>query len=214
MKLLVLLWVVFLASSAIPSVTVFTNTDPTHFASVAEAHVPTLEERSNMIANEYSIATSTLWNLVTEESSGGQFREGDGGDSCGVIHINKNYYPEEFKRCGDDDFVLRFAAQLIQDGKEYVFTSCSCVQYVRIFTKLPKGNASDLKPNSPPRVGAVAIYKYGEVSHVGYIQEIKDGGWIERGSNIKPCQSYTRFVKADPNLVGFYLPEAISQLRD
>ena len=207
MKLLALVWVAFMASSAIPSSFVVTNNSPTHFSNVAEAHILSLEEHSNLIAEEYSIATSTLWNLVMEESSGGQFREGDGGDACGVVHINKNYYPEEYKRCNDDDFVLRFAAKLIQDGEEYKFSSCSCVQYVRIFTKLPRGNASDLQPNSPPRVGAVAIYKYGDVSHVGYIQEIKDGGWIERGSNITPCQSYTRFVKADPNLIGFWYGE-------
>lgn len=193
-----------LAILAVPS--------PVLSPSLAEAHEislqPTLEEKISIVAGEYGIASTTLYNLAESESKLGKYRTGDNGKSCGVIHIHKDYYPEEHEQCEDDWYVLRFAAKLISEGREWQFTPCSCVQFVRIFVRnLPRGDAKDFIPNTSPRVGAVAVYNYGGVYHLGYITEIReDGSWVERGTNIEPCKNYTRFAKANKNLVGFYLP--------
>jgi len=133
--------------------------------------------------------------------------EGDQGDSCGLVHINKNYYPEEFKNCYDDMFSLRFAAKLIADGRESQFTSCNCFQFVRIFTpKLPR-LTKDVKPNTTISKGVVAIFSYKGVPHYATVTALGKDTFTVREAHFQPCKTGTREIKYnDKNIKGFYSP--------
>ncbi len=86
---------------------------------------------------------------------------------------------------------------------------CNCwLEVKQIIPSLP--NMKYLVPNSPARAGAVAIYNYHGVPHYAYVESvINDGvyGHWEKGSNLKHCQFYERFVTEDNRyLVGYWYP--------
>lgn len=85
---------------------------------------------------------------------------------------------------------------------------CSCVKYIRekFIHDLPRGDAVEYEANTPPFSGAVAIYKYGEVSHIGYVEKIEETGYWERGGNLERCRAYRRFMKwgEDKAFLGFW----------
>lgn len=90
---------------------------------------------------------------------------------------------------------------------------CFCVTYIRQFIPdLPRQDAKDFVPNTVPQNGAVAIYRYWNEDtktftyHVGYMAYIINGGWIEYGTNLTSCTPYVRFVRNNPNLIGFFIP--------
>lgn len=86
---------------------------------------------------------------------------------------------------------------------------CNCYLEVKKFVpNLPR--TKDLKPNSPARPGAVAIYNYNGIPHYAYVLEVYNVGTyshLEKGSNLKRCKLYTRVVdEEDSHLVGYWFP--------
>ena len=179
---------------------------PTTYINFVEAQEFTLEQKIEIVAEEYGIASSTLFNLAYSESTLGEFRVGDGGKSCGVIHIHKDYYPEEWKHCDDDWYVLRFAADLIKKDMGYRFTPCSCIQYAKALgVKIPKGNSAwDLMPNSKPAVGRLVLING---NHVAVITSMTEKGFFIREANWQPCKTGSRFIPWNSKSIrGFYSP--------
>lgn len=191
-----------------PSVYVYQNNTP--IARVVEAHDlrdETLREKSDRVARETNIDKEVLWNLVLSESLGGTRLEGDNGESCGVVHINKNYWPEEHKKCYDEEFSLRFAANLIKENREYLFTSCNCYQFAKWVSGFELPKMAEIAPNSYAFEGAVIIMKYGETKHLGVISELREDVMVVREANYVKCSNASREVAYDdPKIVGFWSP--------
>lgn len=141
--------------------------------------------------------------IIENESKWGTQMVGDNGKSCGLVHIHKDYWPEEFANCMDNEFSLRFLAEKIKEGKEYLWTSCSCVSYVRARgVNLPRGDAKDLKPNSMPKVGGVVIFDYG---HVAYIEKLDAERVYFAGANVPRCEIRRGSVLlTDPSIKGYW----------
>lgn len=176
-------------------------------AEARERDPETIEEHTRRVAREIGIPEQTLVNLVQAESLMGERMEGDNGDSCGLVHINKNYFPEEHKRCYDNDFSLRFAANFIKKGDEYLFTSCNCYQYVKAVLEQKIPRMEDIEPNSSPFVGAIAIFMYGNTKHLGVVTSMSEKGFTVREANKEACKTGEAFYAwDDKNLKGFATP--------
>jgi hypothetical protein len=170
-----------------------------------EIESETLEEKINRIAIAKGIATTTLYNLALTESSLGKQRVGDDGKSCGVVHFHKDYYPEEFARCGDDEFILNRAAEMIANGEDYKFTPCNCYQFVKIFVgNLPR--MKEIMSNSRvPRVGGLIILDYNGLKHIAYLVKVSKDGIHVKEANFTPCLAAERLIDfTDKAIVGFY----------
>lgn len=97
---------------------------------------------------------------------------------------------------------------------------CGCVTYARsLGASLPRGyDAIDyvkwinILPKSPPTVGSVAIFKYGEGRarhHLAYVYKLEETGFIakEEIAIDGECVRRTRLVEwNDKALLGFYKP--------
>ena len=183
-----------------------------HAASLPPAPVETVEQKIVRISKEVSIASTTLYNLAFSESTLGEFRVGDNGKSCGVVHFNKDYYPVENSRCDDDDYILTRAAQMIKAGLAYRFSPCSCIATARnLGVSLPIGvDADDLRPNitlSKLRPGDLVLFKYKNgLYHVAVYQGLSNGLLRVKEGNYTPCRAPTaRLVSpADYSIRGFW----------
>lgn len=141
------------------------------------------------------------------ESLGGEWMVGDNGDSCGLVHINKNYYPDEFKKCYDNDFSLRFAANLIKEEREYLFTSCNCYQFAKYVSGYKLPLMKDIQPNTYAFEGALVIFDYDGVKHLAYIEKFNETTMTVREANYIKCSNANRDVDYnDPAIKGFWSP--------
>lgn len=171
--------------------------------------VETIEDKINRVAEAHKIATTSLYNLAMSESSLGEKRVGDGGDSCGIIHHMRQFYPEQFARCDDDEYILNFAAEQIAQGNGDIYVPGNCYAFVRaLLGKIPK--MSEIQPNTAiPRKGEIAIFYYKGKKHIAVEDEILEDGFWVREANFLPFVIGRRFIKwNDPAFAGFYsLPD-------
>ena len=87
---------------------------------------------------------------------------------------------------------------------------CYCVTSARNEgVDIPKvDSASDLIPNSEPRVGGLVLFQYEDVSHVAVIKDFVDEGMKVVEGNYKPCEKTERVVAwNDPFIRGFWSPD-------
>ena len=176
------------------------------YAQVTES--PTAEQLIEKVALKVGVASTTLYNLAYSESTLGQFRVGDGGKSCGIVHFHKDYYPEENSRCDNDEYILTRAAEMIRDGLEYRFTPCNCFSYASLFVKLPQ--MAQVVPNSPPHKNAIAIFYYGKTKHIAVVTSLEEKGFWVKEANKSACLTGSRFVEwGDKNLRGFWASDEI-----
>ncbi len=176
---------------------------------IEETKEPTLEERATLIAREYGISPTTLKNLVASESAWNPNAIGDNGDSVGLVQIRLRNWPNITKEQAlDPEFSLRFAAQKIKEGKEWLWSPCSCIKGARnLGVNIPIGtDAQDLKSNSVPTIGSLILLKYENgVSHVGVIQKITDSTFVFESYNRIPClHSVDEIGMNSPFIVGFW----------
>lgn len=183
---------------------------PLPIAYAKEVPRETLEEQIDRIAIYHSAPTTTLFNLAQSESTLGQERVGDGGDACGVVHFNKNWFPTEFTKCGDDEYILTRAAEMIASGEAWKFSPCSCIATAKnLGVKIPpKTNAWDLHPNVAwPQRGDLVLFRYPSgMAHVAVFQEWRGDSMYVKEGNFKPCKAITeRLVSPnDPSLTGYW----------
>lgn len=88
---------------------------------------------------------------------------------------------------------------------------CSCVQFVRDrVPSLPRGDADQLKPNSPPVEGGVVILKYPNgIYHVAYSARLQGiGVWIEERIQMgDECIERSYWLDLnDEKIFGFWSP--------
>ena len=86
--------------------------------------------------------------------------------------------------------------------------ACSCIKTARYYgAKIPYGiDAEDLKGNTTPEVGALALFKFanGE-SHAAIVTEIGPTGYKVKQGNKKPCIVDSEWILwTNPALTGFY----------
>ena len=165
-------------------------------------NIETIEEKIERIASEYNIASTTLYNLVKSESNFDP--SADNGKDRGLVQINRKHWPDiTDEQAFDPDFSLRFAAEKIAKGEEYLWTACNCWAYASLFNKLPR--MIDIVPNTNyPRVGGLVVLRYKNEKHVATVTSVeKDGFWVKE-ANFRPCEIGTRFIKwEDKALKGF-----------
>ena len=202
-----------LLGGVLSSTTTYTKdfVNPLAYASETQSTLITenLEQKIERIALSHKIEFKTLYNLAESESQLGEQRIGDKGKSCGVIHFHQDYYPEEFSRCDDDEYILNRAAEMIAKGEDWKFTPCSCVQFAKARGVKIKGNANDLFPTSTviPTVGGVVILKYWNPDrhHVAVITEVTETGISIIESNFERCKITRRFIPFESkNIMGYY----------
>lgn len=169
----------------------------------ASSLTESIEDKINRIAEVNGISTTTLYNLSFSESSLGEKRVGDSGDSCGIIHHMRQFYPEQFERCEDDEFILTFASQQIAKGNESIYVPCNCYAFAKVLVDYKLPPMREIVPNSiVPRVGGLVILYYGKVKHIAVIQEVSEIGIRIREANYEPCAlgertlTWSQLVKA------------------
>lgn len=98
------------------------------------------------------------------------------------------------------------------DEKLHGLTACSCIRTARAEgTPIPYGtDAKDLIPNSPPTIGGLIIFKYGDTYHVAKILSFTSAGFFVVEGNRNRCLREERTVYyEDPFIIGFWSPEVI-----
>lgn len=183
--------------------------------SASTTPIANLQEKAQIIAHEYGVASSTLFAII-ETETGGTWKTDqicDNGDGRGLGCINKRWFPKEYEQALDPDFSMRFIAQAIKDLKaDDLFTGCSCIQTSRILgAKVPRvKNANDIKPNTiSPHRGGLVVFKY---NHIAVIQKITEEGIYVREGNYKRCRITERLVKwDDPQIRGYWYDTAIDK---
>lgn len=128
----------------------------------------------------------------------------------GLVQINLEQFPNVSKEEAlDPIFSLRWAADRLSKGEDWLWTSCSCIQMAKaLHVPIPKGyNAWDIIPNGPPAKGGLIVFSYHGVRHVAVIQSFGTEGIVVRESNYTPCKIGTRTISySDPHIVGFWSP--------
>lgn len=167
----------------------------------------TLEQKIDRIASEYNISPKTLYNLVKSESNFNPKARGTSGE-VGLVQIMPSW-GFTVEQMEDPDFALTFAAKKISEGKEWMWTVCSCKSYVKARgAKMPKGDANDIFPNTElPRVGGVVILKYWNPDrhHLAYIEKITSEGLHIAESNYTRCLVSRRIIPLESkNIMGYW----------
>ena len=186
------------------------ETTSVSFGVPTEAPKPTVKSLINDVAKEYGISSSTLYNLVENESQFNPDAVGDKGCSLGLTQQNICANPDITKEQAlNVEWSLRKAAKDIKDGNEYKYMVCNCWGYIKAnyVKNLPR--TKDLVPNlSSPKAGAVAIYKYPSgINHYAYVTsvDLEAHSYKEIGANLKGCDITRRTVDFDNKyLQGFW----------
>lgn len=182
---------------------------------VSASTTPTaaLQEKVQIIAHEYKVASSTIYAIIESETGGtwNTDQECDGGDGRGLACINKRWFPKEYEQALDPEFSIRFIAQAIKDDKEHaLFSGCSCIASSRALgAKVPKvKNAKDLKPNTDfPQKGGLVKFNY---NHIAVVQKVSEEGIYIREGNYTKCKFTNRLIKwNDPKVLGYWYDPAI-----
>ncbi len=185
-------------------------TEKTVMLKAEASTIPSVEELKSLateIAIEYDIPSPTLHNLIESESRWDTWAENAEGGDRGLVQISPLYFPEEHKRAYDWEFSMRFAAKLIKNDEEYLFTSCNCYQFAKYVSGIDFPRMSNIQPNTMPSVGSIAIFDYNGIEHIAVIVELNEAYFLVNEANYKPCKIGTRRVRYDDErLVGFWLP--------
>lgn len=157
-------------------------------------------------AEEYSISSTTLFNLVKSESTLNPDAVGDKGCSVGLVQINLCAHPNVAKEDAlDPEFALTYAAKAIASSTEYAWTSCNCWSYIKAnyIHNLP--GTKYLIPNSGPVVGGVVLFNYRGVKHYAYIESVSKNYVYISEANYTRCKIGERKISLyDPHIVGFW----------
>jgi hypothetical protein len=183
-------------------------------AALAERVIPdpppkSVEALISRVAEEYGISSSTLHNLAQSESRLNPGAIGDGGKSCGVVQIQYKLWGFTCEELIEHPEIgLQFAAKHIRDGTAWKYwTPMNCYSYLKYALNLPLPKMAHIIPNSDPRVGSVAIFRYADgTKHVAYVQKMHGQTFTVREANFKAGLVATREVSfTDPYLQGFYV---------
>ena len=130
----------------------------------------------------------------------------------GLVQINLDYPPLlepsqppiTREQALDPEFALNFAAKAIKQGKESAWTACNCYSLVR-YKAGPLPRMAAIAPNSPAKVGSVAIFNYRGVKHIAYVESIEADGIHVLEANKTKCLVGRRVISPyDPSLAGFW----------
>lgn len=159
------------------------------------------------VASEYSISSTTLFNLATSESRLKTDAVGDGGRAHGIMQIHYKLWGFTKEQVLDPEFSLKFAAKHIAAGTASKYwTPMNCYSYLKYALKLPLPKMAAIVPNAPASVGSVAVFRYSNgVKHVAYVSAISEGRITLKEANYEAGKVGTRTISAnDPHLLGFW----------
>jgi len=155
------------------------------------------------VADEYGVSRSLMTNIAYSESRFDP--SADNGYDRGLFQINRRYHPDVSDECAFDALCsTRWAAQRIKDGYAHEWASANCYLFVKARIKgLPP--SSELKPNSTPKIGAVALFDYDGVKHYAEVVSLSADHFRVFESNYTAgLIDYRDVSYADPSLKGFW----------
>lgn len=169
----------------------------------------TLKEKVRRMSEEFDVPFEVVDSVITNESRWGEKRMGDDGCAFGLLHINICENPDITQaQAEDDDFSLNYFFTEVKAGREWKWSICNCVSYLRIKgIKLPRvGDIKNLVTNSPyPKVGGAVklVYSNGR-SHGARVEEVtSEGIWVTQ-YNKPRCQFSKEFIRFDSGLIEGY----------
>ena len=125
----------------------------------------TIPDLIDAVAAEFDVSSTTLYNLAWSESRLDPATTSPDGHDRGLYQINDKYHSEVSDKCAyDAKCATEWAAQRIKDGylSEWVVANC----YLFVKTKIPGlPPQREILNNSKLRVGAVAMFYYGNLEH-------------------------------------------------
>lgn len=171
-------------------------------ASVAPQNL-TLQDQAIIIAEEYGISTTTLFNLIASESNWNPKAVSKTGD-YGLVQINLASHSDITKEQAlDPIFSLQWAAQHIKEGQESIWVACNSWSFVKVqIPSLPP--MAGIQPRDGPTKGSVAIFDYHGLKYVAYVTDLGGDSFGVLEADYKPCVIGSRRVSwDDPTLSGF-----------
>ena len=93
-------------------------------------------------------------------------------------------------------------------AEEWTLDNCSCVSYMRLFTKFPKiRTPDDLSGNTIPFIGSLVLLNYGELPHIGVLTAFTADGFRMRHRALINGDCFTgvsEILWGDKRIRGFY----------
>jgi hypothetical protein len=193
---------------------VYANTSPV----VPPLQPATLEQKIEEVSLKYEIASTTLTNLLMEESSlNPDIKDGDMDVTCvttqkpvrarGLAQITECYHPEvSDAEAYDVDFALNWTAKEIANHTAWrEHQVCNCYTYARTqIHNLPA--MKDIQPNTPyPKVGGLLIQYFNKVKHIAVITKVSEEGIYVSQTNKTPCKFTKEIIPwNDKNREGYW----------
>lgn len=115
------------------------------------------------------------------------------------IHAPVQAYEIEPQRTEIEEVVDYEVLEISDDTEDSVASNC----YLYVQSRIPDlPLTKDLKPNSVPLVGSVAIFDY---PHYAYVEKLGDKGFIVSECNYDAGECGERFVDwGDEHIIGFW----------
>lgn len=167
-----------------------------------------MPQQAQIVAKEYGVSYEVMDAIIDNESKWNPDAVGDNGESCGLVQIHLPDHPGiTCDQAREPLFALRFLASEIKAGREWKWTSCSCVQFVKAMGVKVKGDASAIAPNGPPTIGGLVLFDYNGVGHVALIESFTSTGIHVKEANFEKCRVTERDVSFDdPHVRGYWIP--------
>lgn len=163
------------------------------------------------VAKEFKISTTTFSSLIEHESRFDPLIKDSPQGDRGILQINRKWHAEVSDACAyDPECAMRWAAQYIADNGYDEWTVCNCYAFaqVKVGKRLPP--SKDIRPNSTPIVGSIAILNFNGVIHYQVVTGLDEDGYSYIGANREGCviaKGHDQW--GDPRLVGFFDPHAV-----
>ena len=167
--------------------------------------IESLEEMAARLAEPYGLKEK-VFSIVENESRWNPNAVGRDGE-IGLVQILPSAHPQlTIEEMYDPETALKYLIYEIINGREWQWTSCSCVSYLRARgNKLPKGDAKDLVTNSGIAVGNVVKLRYGNTYHLAEVIGFDHKHLRIKESNFLPCMVGQREISIDSKeIVGFW----------
>lgn len=153
----------------------------------------TLQQMAERVSLEYKIPSTSLKNLIKCESNWD--KNADNGKDRGIVQINRPSWPKITDlQAFDPEFSMRFAAEKISLGQDYMWTCGNCYSYaVSQLGKLPK--MSEINGNTEyPVVGGLLIIYFDQVKHIAVILKVVEAGVMVSEAEYEDNLITTRLV--------------------
>jgi hypothetical protein len=168
---------------------------------------PPIEETIEQMTLEAGQDWELVNNLITCESQWNP--DADNGYDRGLWQYNRKWRPDVTDAEAFDPIrSTEIALEDIENGLSYRWVCGNCYLFIEAhYYDLPK--QSEIVPNTFAYEGAVVMFRYGEVDHLGIVDKFNSETFTVHEANYEPGKISKREVDYnDPAIIGFYNPTA------